>query len=428
MLSRAGPVTVLASRSARVGWRQLIGALVLAVALPWLARLMIEPVTASLRSQQNSVAGTLLALVIGHIFFRSLGKFPGIRGGNYVVPTFVVSYGMVLAVFFFLRLDYSRLQFLGSITLCLAWYSWLAVVRRRSRLLRIGVVPAGKVHRLEHLSGVEWRRLSGPDASVEVLDAIVADLRADMPDEWERFLTEAAIGGIPVYHYKQLQESLTGRVEIEHLSENNFGSLIPGLAYVTFKNVTDFVGALVAGTLLLPLFLVAAIAVRLDSPGPVLFRQRRMGYRGEPFTVFKFRTMAHMPDMGEADERTRAITTDGDARITRVGRFLRRSRIDELPQLLNVLRGEMSWIGPRPEAEVLSRWYERELPFYRYRHIVKPGITGWAQVNQGHVADVDDVLWKLHYDFYYIKNFTPWLDILITLRTLHTMFTGFGSR
>jgi lipopolysaccharide/colanic/teichoic acid biosynthesis glycosyltransferase len=102
--------------------------------------------------------------------------------------------------------------------------------------------------------------------------------------------------------------------------------------------------------------------------------------------------------------------------------------IDELPQLINVLRGEMSWIGPRPEAAVLSAWYEKELPFYRYRHIVRPGITGWAQINQGHVAELGEVLGKLHFDFYYIKNFSPWLDLLILIRTVRTVITGLGAR
>jgi lipopolysaccharide/colanic/teichoic acid biosynthesis glycosyltransferase len=114
--------------------------------------------------------------------------------------------------------------------------------------------------------------------------------------------------------------------------------------------------------------------------------------------------------------------------VTRLGRFLRISRLDELPQVINILRGEMSWIGPRPEALPLSHWYQDELPFYYYRHIVYPGITGWAQVNQGHVTEVDRVLEKLHYDFYYIKNFSAWLDILILLKTVRTMLTGFGAK
>ena len=114
--------------------------------------------------------------------------------------------------------------------------------------------------------------------------------------------------------------------------------------------------------------------------------------------------------------------------MTRIGRFLRRTRIDELPQIWNILRGEMSWIGPRPEALALSEWYETELPFYVYRHIVRPGISGWAQVNQGHVAQLDQVFEKLHYDFYYIKNFSAWLDLVILAKTLRTIMSGFGAK
>jgi len=108
--------------------------------------------------------------------------------------------------------------------------------------------------------------------------------------------------------------------------------------------------------------------------------------------------------------------------------LLRKYRIDELPQIVNILRGEMSWIGPRPEALPLAEWYERELAFYSYRHIVRPGITGWAQVQQGNVAKPDLVKYKLHFDFYYIKNFSPWLDIVIGVMTLRTILTGFGAR
>lgn len=158
----------------------------------------------------------------------------------------------------------------------------------------------------------------------------------------------------------------------------------------------------------------------------MLFCQPRVGYRGRICTVYKFRSMRQHAGFGS--DKDNAITKRDDDRITRVGHFLRKFRIDELPQAINILRGEMSWIGPRPEAVVLSQWYEAELPFYRYRHIVRPGVSGWAQVNQGHVAAVGDVMEKLHYDFYYIKNFSPWLDVLIVLRTIKTMFTGFGAR
>jgi lipopolysaccharide/colanic/teichoic acid biosynthesis glycosyltransferase len=230
-----------------------------------------------------------------------------------------------------------------------------------------------------------------------------------------------------VMHVKQMEESLTGRVAIEHLSQNTLGSLIPGIVYAKIKRAGDLMLALIAAPLLAPFLLAIALLIRLDSKGPVIFKQQRMGFRGRPFLMYKFRTMRH-ESSSPVDAREAAITHDDDDRVTRLGRILRQYRIDELPQIINILRGEMSWIGPRPEAIELSEWYERELPFYRYRHIVRPGITGWAQVKQGHVAYVDDVLWKLHYDFYYIKNFSFWLDVLIIGGTLRTVLSGFGAR
>jgi lipopolysaccharide/colanic/teichoic acid biosynthesis glycosyltransferase len=124
----------------------------------------------------------------------------------------------------------------------------------------------------------------------------------------------------------------------------------------------------------------------------------------------------------------RDYTEDDDPRITRVGRFIRKYRIDELPQIWNIIRGDMSWIGPRPEAISLAEWYAKDIPFYIYRHAVRPGISGWAQVNQGNVAKLDAAAVKLQYDFFYIKNFSPWLDILIFVKTIRTILTGFGSK
>ncbi|MCC6983212.1 MAG: sugar transferase, partial [Bauldia sp.] len=123
-----------------------------------------------------------------------------------------------------------------------------------------------------------------------------------------------------------------------------------------------------------------------------------------------------------------AFTERNDPRVTRMGRILRRWRLDELPQVWNVLRGEMSWIGPRPESLELADWYERQIPFYSYRHIVRPGITGWAAVHQGNVAQIEAATDKLQYDFYYIRHFSPWLDAIVFSKTLHTVLTGYGSR
>ena len=405
-------------------WKFIAGFAV-AVALPWMVRHITVPEETG-ASLNNAFIGTGLALVMGYYLLRSFSNFPGVRGGGYILPSFAASYGIVLAWFFFFRFDYSRFQFIASFLIACAWYYSDFFARRRRQRPTIGIVPVGQATTLREVDGVDWRDLQIDGEDAVGCESIVVDLRADMPDEWERFLADHAVAGVPVLHFKQVQESLTGRVQIEHLSENNFGSLSPEHIYLQFKQLVDTVTATIVGVLLLPVMLPVALMVRLTSPGPALFKQKRIGFRGHPFTVYKFRTMRHDGDGG--DRRETAITHDNDSRITPLGAFLRRSRIDELPQIWNIVRGQMSWIGPRPEAYVLSQWYEEELPFYRYRHIVRPGITGWAQINQGHVADVADVLWKLQYDFYYIKYFSPWLDMLIVMRTIRTMLTGFGAR
>jgi lipopolysaccharide/colanic/teichoic acid biosynthesis glycosyltransferase len=404
---------------------QLGGGLLVAVLVPWAVRVQIDAEQLQLESLQQSLVGTTIALILGIYGFRRMASYPGVRASHNIFPSFAISYGLVLAAFFFTRFDYSRLQFLASFALCLAWYYVVYFKLQRQKRFMIGVVPAGAVDQVYDIPGVDWISLSTvPD--IAPYDAIVADLRADLTDDWERFLADRALEGTLVMHVKQVEESLTGRVAIEHLSENNFGSLIPGIVYGRVKRLGDVVATLLLLPVLVPVLLVIGLLVRIDSAGPSLFRQQRMGYRGRVFTMYKFRTM-RVQDAPE-DPKLAAMTQDGDSRVTRIGRFLRRYRLDELPQAINILKGEMSWIGPRPEAVPLSRWYESELPFYRYRHIVRPGITGWAQVKQGHVAEVDEVLSKLHFDFYYIKNFSFWLDLLIVAGTIRTVLNGFGAR
>ena len=161
---------------------------------------------------------------------------------------------------------------------------------------------------------------------------------------------------------------------------------------------------------------------------PLFYTQPRLGQGGREFTMYKLRTMRNAGNVEPDDEIKAAETQTGDPRITKMGAFLRKSRIDELPQILNVLKGDMSWIGPRPEAAILGTTYEKIVPFYRYRYIVRPGISGWAQISQGHVTDMNDIEHKLQYDFYYIKNISAWLDILIAFRTIKIMAGGFGAK
>jgi lipopolysaccharide/colanic/teichoic acid biosynthesis glycosyltransferase len=374
----------------------------------------------------STAAGTVAAFIIAIYLFRRVVTFPGVGTTGHVFPAVTAGYGLVLAAYFGLRLDYSRLIFGISFGAAILFLFLVSTYLRNRKGQRFYVVPSTSTAIMPAIDHVEWVMLKKPSLPHDPRAVLIADLRAELGPEWERLIADTAVAGHPVYHIKQVQESLTGRVDIEHLSENSFGSLIPNLSYRKIKRAADLTAALV----LLPLFFVLAIfvalAIRLESPGPVFFRQLRRGYRGCTFKVVKFRTMSYRADFEAGREEM--MTRTSDVRITRVGRFLRRTRIDELPQIWNILMGEMSWIGPRPEAISLSEWYEAELPFYAYRHIVRPGISGWAQVNQGHVTDLESVHEKLHYDFYYIKNFSVWLDLLILGKTIATVLSGQGAK
>jgi lipopolysaccharide/colanic/teichoic acid biosynthesis glycosyltransferase len=403
------------------------GALVVAGLLPFLLRVVAFPDPAFVTTSKVSLVANLSAVVIATWIRLSVGTFPGTRAGTLIAPAVAASHGVVLALLLMSRLPYDRLGILTGFVAHLVWAIGLHLAVHRRVRRRFAVVPVGTVDQLQAIEGVDWKRMRRPVlAETADCDAVVADFSADLPADWEAFLADAALAGRMVFQVKQLSESLTGRVEVAHLSENSFGSLLPARGYFHLKSAMDFFAALLLAPFVIVPMLLIALAIRIDSRGPALFRQRRLGLAGKPITVFKFRTM-EVHEAGE-DERGAAMTGHEDDRITRVGAFLRRTRIDELPQIINILKGEMSWIGPRPEALVLSSWYVGEIPFYRYRHVVRPGISGWAQVNQGHVAGVDEVHQKLQYDFFYIKYFSPWLDLLILFRTVKTMATGFGSR
>jgi lipopolysaccharide/colanic/teichoic acid biosynthesis glycosyltransferase len=403
------------------------GALVVAGLLPFLLRVVAFPDPAFVTTSKVSLVANLSAVVIATWIRLSVGTFPGTRAGTLIAPAVAASHGVVLALLLMSRLPYDRLGILTGFVAHLVWAIGLHLAVHRRVRRRFAVVPVGTVDQLQAIEGVDWKRMRRPVlAETADCDAVVADFSADLPADWEAFLADAALAGRMVFQVKQLSESLTGRVEVAHLSENSFGSLLPARGYFHLKSAMDFFAALLLAPFVIVPMLLIALAIRIDSRGPALFRQRRLGLAGKPITVFKFRTM-EVHDAGE-DERGAAMTGHEDDRITRVGAFLRRTRIDELPQIINILKGEMSWIGPRPEALVLSSWYVGEIPFYRYRHVVRPGISGWAQVNQGHVAGVDEVHQKLQYDFFYIKYFSPWLDLLILFRTVKTMATGYGSR
>ena len=377
---------------------------------------------------RDTAIAASLALLAGLYLSGRVLNLPGTRGSVHGVPIMLGAFVIAALILLAFRIEYSRPMLLYSTLSAMAFALRLGRLDRSLAGQTLFVVPFGKVGAIEEASTFPTRRMETPTIPYDRNMAIVADFRADLPDEWERLLANASLAGVPVYHYKQLTESLTGMVKIEHLSENSLGSLVPNQSYIPIKRLIDIVGSIVAVTLTLPIMVAVGLLVWLEDRQSPFYVQTRTGHGGRPFRMYKFRSMTSRPPKNNEEAREAAITQDDDLRITRIGRVIRKFRLDELPQLFNVLRGEMSLIGPRPEANQLADWYEENLAFYTYRNIVKPGLTGWAQVNQGHVATLEDIDIKLQYDFYYIKYFSFWLDVLIVMRTIHTIATGFGSK
>lgn len=374
----------------------------------------------------NSVYISLVANVGGLFWYRKMRSYPGTRRFAFIMPSLAFSWAAVIVFVAVFRVPYSVVVFsLGA--LCSSILAFLLVVLARRPFSEVyQMIPSPRVRAaLTELPNLPHRICENTGDLMRSNGAIVADLHADMPKDWDLAIVEATLKGRQVYHIKQVHESLTGRVQIDHLSENALGTLAPDESYLFVRSFAERALAAILLLLSAPLLVLVAMAIRWDSSGPALFRQTRIGKGGREFVIFKFRTM--IEDSGDAT-READITRENDPRITTLGRFLRRTRLDELPQLINVVRGDMSFIGPRPETKRLSDWYASNIDFYNYRYVVLPGITGWAQVSQGHVASDEEVSRKLQYDLYYVKNFSPWLDIVVALKTVKVMLFKLGAK
>ena len=232
--------------------------------------------------------------------------------------------------------------------------------------------------------------------------------------------------GIDVHDMVRFYEDLTGKVMVERVNPSWLlfsDGFYVGLTRRIVKRLMDVSVASVMLLFSLPVFLISAIVIKLESPGEVFYRQERVGKNGKVFSVIKFRSMR--PD-AEKDGPVWAQTDDD--RVTRYGHFMRKTRIDELPQLINVLKGDMSFVGPRPERPMFVAELEKSIPFYTIRHVVKPGITGWAQIYYPYGASEEDALRKLEYDLYYIKNLSVTIDLATIFQTVKVVLLQRGSR
>jgi len=239
-------------------------------------------------------------------------------------------------------------------------------------------------------------------------------------------LLHLKFAGIRVEDAHSLYEKLTGRILLEHLNPSILilaDGFRKSAILLALKRAMDITISVLALILTLPLMGICALAILLESGGPVLFRQKRVGLIGQEFEMLKLRSMR--PSIGT--ERP-SWTAHGDSRITRVGRFLRKFRLDEVPQLINVLKGDMSLVGPRPEQPYFCNLLEEKIPFFAHRHTVRPGITGWAQIKYQYGASLEECARKLEYDLFYIKHFSIMLDLAIAFETFKVMLGGKGAK
>ena len=385
-----------------------------------------------LQQMGRTDTGTMHAFYISCLAFiltnygvkHLLQAYPGGKSLILLTTQVFSSYALIFFIFLFLRFEFSRLLFITSGALAFVWFFIEYKIFIAYKSTKLAIINKGfskEILNLKNLKGFRINVLHNLNLNDKRYDGIVADFNTLTPDE-ERFLTRCALKSIPVYNAKNIYESISGRVRINHMSENNIGALLPSPALERIKSLMDCAFIIITAPIVIPLCLITALAIRLESPGPVIYTQTRIGKGNKPFTIYKFRSMRFDVDAPQQ------FAGEADPRITRIGKFIRKTRIDELPQFFNILKGDMSLIGPRPEQPDFVKEFDEKIPFYSYRHVVKPGITGWAQVRQGYAADVNETQVKIEHDFYYIKNYSLQLDVFIILLTIRTVLTGFGAR
>jgi exopolysaccharide biosynthesis polyprenyl glycosylphosphotransferase len=291
----------------------------------------------------------------------------------------------------------------------------------------IGYISDNKSRATKYLVGnyAEMEKII-KEKKIDLL-VIVKDMKSPSFKKYLKRLFDLKINGLKVLSYEIFNEEIQKKIDASKIDEewllqsNGFDILNDGMQ----KNMKRGVDLVIASTLMIllsPMALIVAILIKLESKGPVIFKQVRIGENMVPFKVYKFRSMKiHDP------QKYSKYAQDNDNRVTKIGNFIRKTRIDELPQLFCILKGTMSFVGPRPEWDILAKEYEKQIPYYNLRHMIKPGLTGWAQVMYPYGENIEDTKRKLEYDLYYLKHQDLILDVLIIFKTVKVILFGKGK-
>lgn len=377
---------------------------------------------------------TLMWCVVPYLFafvllHRSL-HLPSMEGNSLVGLAGTLPFGALLLVFASFHVEYSRGALLLGYAITLGWIG--AGYRRfvQNYIPVFGYTDPAALAQLETLLAMpgatppeptRFKPIGSLDEAVHC-DGLMMDRGAAADPARTRQLARYKLSHVRIYSVDRVGEMLTGRVGLNHIDDHFLDDHAAHYLYGYAKRMIDLGAVACLAPLALPLGLLVAFAIRVESTGPALFRQPRVGLYGKPFTMLKFRSMA-------ASEGAPAqFAAQRDPRVTRVGRVIRKYRLDEIPQLWNVLTGDMSLIGPRPEQVPMVEAFSDTIPYYPYRHLVRPGLSGWAQVRQGYVGTHAETVTKLSYDLYYVKHCSFALDLLVAVKTVRTLLTGYGAR
>lgn len=330
--------------------------------------------------------------------------------------------------------SYYSIRFIGftAVTMLVLSLAHRAVSRSRPWIEQVALITnekefADHLRMATHLEVVDVMDPQSDERPQQLADnvTLAIDLRAMLSEPMAQFVASSNVAGYGVRSLASVYEEHTGRFPVVHLDDGwELSTPVQRAAqYVPVKRTLDYLMVILTSPLWLVLGALIWLAVRIDSKGPAIYKQVRAGRHGEPFTLYKFRTM-----VDNAEENGPQFAAVADERLTRVGRILRKFRIDEIPQLWNVLKGDVSLVGPRPERPEFVDQFAETIPFYRYRTLVKPGVTGWAQVNYGYADDEADTVEKLTYDLYYVTRMSLWLDLQILGKSIWTVLSGFGAQ
>ncbi|MFA0159675.1 sugar transferase [Vibrio sp. 10N.261.46.A3] len=341
-----------------------------------------------------------------------------------LIITLLSSYGISALFIILVRIDYSRPALIIGAALT---FIWIIIYYRLHKKQNITLYSlTGSVDnvdsRYKNITVYQYQKDISLHQIKKSSDGLVTNLHEIYSTDTVQLLADCALAQIPVYHSEVITERLNRQVSTTHLSETTLQSIIPNSRYLKIKSALEVALILLFLPITILLCSIISALLYIQDPGKVIYTQTRVGKNGTNFTLYKFRTMYNSTSIKNAK-----FATKEKHRIHSIGALLRKFRLDEIPQLLNVLKGEMSLIGPRPEQPIFVEIYKQQIPFYNYRHTVKPGITGWAQINQGYTDNSESTQTKLGYDLYYIKHYSFELDLTIAIKTVRTLLTTDGS-